>query len=179
VGVLPSGLASAPLFTWTWQSTFNGKAIDLIGLGFGGAQFKSAFPVDPSSGTGGITITSINGVPQTLPSVTCSATPTTLWAPDGKPVTVTVSGMITAGTQVILANGTTYAVTDEYGQVQPSGTIALGVMGTYSFGVPLIAARNGDDLDGRTYTINVTASDAIGNVGSCSDVVTVPHDQGH
>jgi hypothetical protein len=70
-------------------------------------------------------------------------------------------------------------VTDEYGQVQPSGSFAPGADGSYSFGVPLVAARNGDDRDGRTYTIVVGARDAIGNVGSCSTVVTVPHDQGN
>lgn len=172
VGVLSSGLASTPLFTWTWQSTFNGDA-------GGVSQTKSIFPIDPNSGTGGVTITSINGVPQTPPSVSCTATPNSLWPPNGKPVLVTVSGIITPGTQVIPSGGTAYAVLDEYGQVQPSGSFALGAGGQYSFGVPLIAARNGDDKDGRTYTINIVAADQIGNVGTCSAVVTVPHDQGH
>jgi len=94
------------------------------------------------------------------------------------PVSVTVSGTVTAGTQAIRPGGTTYAVIDEYGQIQPSGTITLGAEGTYSFGVWLIAARNGIDLKGRTYTIKLITTDQIGNVGSCSAVVTVPHDQG-
>jgi hypothetical protein len=75
-------------------------------------------------------------------------TPHTLWPPNGQSVLVTVSGSIT-----------------------------LAAEGSYSFVVPLIAARNGDDKDGRTHT-NVTGSDKIGNVGACSVVVTVPHDQG-
>ena len=86
--------------------------------------------------------------------------------------------MITAGTQNIPAGGTTFAVADEYGQHQPTGSIAVAADSSYSFTVPLIAAREGSDLDGRTYTINVIAADAIGNVGSCAAVVTVPHDQG-
>jgi hypothetical protein len=45
--------------------------------------------------------------------------------------------------------------------------------------VSLIAARNGNDQDGRTYTIIVSGQDALGNVGTRSTVVTVPHDQGH
>jgi hypothetical protein len=57
--------------------------------------------------------------------------------------------------------------------------IALGAGGSYSFGVSLIAARNGNDQDGRTYTILVSSKDTSGNVGSCSAVVTVPHDQGN
>ena len=36
----------------------------------------------------------------------------------------------------------------------------------------MIAARNGDDLDGRTDTIVIGARDNIGNIGSCSAVVT-------
>jgi hypothetical protein len=91
---------------------------------------------------------------------------------------VTVSGVITPGTSALVPGGTTYAVTDEYGQVQPSGSVALGSGGSYSFGVSLIAARNGNDTDGRTYTITVFAQDKV-NVGTCSAVVTVPHDQGN
>jgi hypothetical protein len=113
------------------------------------------------------------------PSVTCTANPTTLWPPNGKAVVVTVSGEVTPGAEAIAANGTTYAVVDEYGQDQPSGSFTPGAGGHYSFGVPLIAARNGDDPDGRTYTIDVIVKDVKGNSGSCSAVVTVPHDQGH
>ena len=164
----------APLYQWTWYSDFNGSSGGIFGVAPG-----NLYPADPGSGTGGVTITSINGVPQTPPNVTCSATPSTLWPPNGKPAVVTVSGIVTPGTQAIPSGGTAYTVVDEYGQVQPSGTIALGAGGTYSFGVPLIAARNGDDQDGRTYTIVVAVRDQIGNTGSCSTVVTVPHDQGN
>jgi hypothetical protein len=114
----------------------------------------------------------------TSPRVSCTATPTSLWPPNGQPVSVTVSGTITLGTSNIASGN--YAVVDEYGQFQPSGSIALSPGGGgYSFQVPLIAARNGDDLDGRTYTIMVVATDTAGNPGSCATVVTVPHDQGN
>jgi len=116
--------------------------------------------------------------PQTAPTIGCVATPSTIWPPNGKRVVVTVSGTVTAGSQPIPAGGATFAVKDEYGEVQPSGSFGLGPGGSYSFGVSLIAARNGDDQDGRTYTIVVSARDAIGNAGSCSTVVTVPHDYG-
>ena len=136
-------------------------------------------PIDPSSGTGGVTITSVNGVPQTPPIVSCTATPSTLWPPNGKPASVTVSGTITAGTASLVPAGTGYLVIDEYGQDQPSGPITLGSGGSYLFQVSLIAARNGNDQDGRTYTIIVNGQDALGNVGSCSTIITVPHDHGH
>lgn len=171
VGILDTGKPSDPLYEWTWKDNFNGN-----GLG-GVIATASADPADPGSGTGGVTITSINGVPQTPPSVSCAATPNTLWPPNGQSVLVTVLGVITPGTSALVSGGTTYAVVDEYGQVQPNGSIALGVGGNYSFGVSLIAARNGNDKDGRTYTIMVHAVDQVGNVGSCVAVVTVPHDQ--
>ena len=110
-------------------------------------------------------------MPLTPPSVSCAATPNTLWPPNGQPVVVTVSGTVTAGTQAIPVGGTTYAVKDEYGQFQPSGAFALGAGGSYSFDLSLIAARNGYDKDGRQYNILVSAMDSIGNVGSCSTVV--------
>jgi probable HAF family extracellular repeat protein len=117
--------------------------------------------------------------PAPKPTVSCTANPNTLWPPDGKPVTVTVSGTITDGTSGVDPSGATYAVSDEYGQVQPSGGVTIGADGSYSFGVSLIAARDGSDKDGRTYTIVVRGKDIAGNIGSCLTVVTVPHDQGH
>jgi hypothetical protein len=56
-----------------------------------------------------------------------------------------------------------YAVTDNYVQFQPHGSTALSPGGgSYSFQVPRIAARNENDLDGRTYTIMVVATDTVG-----------------
>jgi hypothetical protein len=44
-----------PLHSWTWNTTCNGRA--------GGTdQTVSIYPIDPGSGTGGVTITSIDGV---------------------------------------------------------------------------------------------------------------------
>ena len=53
-----------------------------------------------------------------------------LWPPNGKPVLVTVSGVVTPGTSPLTS--TTATVTDEYGQVQPSGNIVLRAGGSYS-----------------------------------------------
>lgn len=167
VGVTQDNTVGKVLDQWSWTSTYNPF------INTGGIQSMSAQTVD-GNGTGGITITDINGVPQTPPTTTCSATPNTLWPPNGEPVVVTVSGSITAGTSSLVAS--TYKVIDSYGQAQPAGNITL-TGGAYSFDIPLMAARNGDDLDGRTYTIVVAGSDTIGNVGACSAVVTVPHDQ--
>jgi hypothetical protein len=111
--------------------------------------------------------------------VDVAVNPSTLWTPNGKMVSVTVSGTITDSLSGVNPSTAAFAVTDEYGQVQPHGPVTVGTGGSYSFTVRLQASRNGNDHDGRHYTIAVSASDYAGNVGSGAAVVTVPHDQGH
>ena len=78
-------------------------------------------------------------------------------------ILITVSGTITdTGCTV---TSTAYAVTDEYGEVQPSGPVTLGSGGAYSFTVLLQASRLGTDLDGRLYTVTVSASNSAGKKG--------------
>jgi hypothetical protein len=108
--------------------------------------------------------------------ITVSTTPTALWPPNGNMIPVTVSGTIT-DTGCTVTNAA-YAVTDEYGQVQPSGPVTLGPGGAYSFTVLLQASRLGNDLDGRLYTITVSASNNAGETRSQAGPVIVPHDQG-
>ena len=55
VGVDNQGNAHG-LYSWTWKSTFDGTT-------GGVSQTASINPVDPGSGTGGVTIATINGVP--------------------------------------------------------------------------------------------------------------------
>jgi len=114
----------------------------------------------------------------TPPIVTVSTTPTVLWPPNGKMMPVTVSGTITDTTGCTLTSAT-YVVTDEYGQVEPSGPVTLGGGGAYSFTVLLQASRFGADIDGRLYTVTVRASNSANKTGSRSGTVIVPHDQGH
>jgi probable HAF family extracellular repeat protein len=114
------------------------------------------------------------------PVVTVSANPTTLWPPNGQLIAVTVSGTITdeAGGSGVQAGSAAYRVLDEYGQVQPSGSVTLGMNGRYTFTVALQASRRGNDQDGRHYTIVVSARDNAGNQDRALATVTVPHDQG-
>jgi FG-GAP-like repeat len=111
------------------------------------------------------------------PSVTISVTPKSLWPPNGELVPVIVSGKITdTGTGCALKSAA-YDVKDEYGKLQPSGPVIVGIGGVYSFTAWLQASRSGTDLDGRLYTVTVTASNNAGKTGSQSDTVIVPHDQ--
>jgi hypothetical protein len=116
------------------------------------------------------------------PAVTVSASPATLWPPNGKLVPVTVSGTMTDSEpdgSGVNASSAAFVVADEYGQVQPSGSITLGADGSYAFTILLQASRKGNDQDGRHYVIIVSAKDNAGNLGASSTMVTVPHDQGH
>lgn len=118
-------------------------------------------------------------VDTTPPVVTVSAKPTTLWPSNGQMVPVTISGTIAdAASGVDLGSGS-FAVSDEYGMVQPSGPVAISNDGSYSFSISLQSSRKGSDGDGRQYIIGVFAKDNAGNLGSASATVTVPHDQGN
>jgi hypothetical protein len=130
-----------------------------------------------SGSAGSAVITAI--ADKTPPTIAISANPLTLWPPNGTMVSVTVSGTITdTGSGVNLSSGS-FAVSDEYGTVQPAGPLTINPEGTYLFTVNLEASRKGSDKDGRQYTISVFAKDNAGNPGSSSINVSVPHDQGH
>lgn len=111
----------------------------------------------------------------TPPAITAVATPALLWPPNGKPVSVTVRGTISDTSRLA---GARFKVTDEYGLVQPAGPITVAANGTYSVTLSLVADRNGNDNDGRKYTIIIVATDQGGNEGSATTTVIVPHDQG-
>jgi hypothetical protein len=118
--------------------------------------------------------------PDTIPPlVTATATPTVLWPPNGKTTSVIVTGTVSdEGSGVDVSSGR-FVVTDEYGILQPSGGVSIAADGTFSIAIPLAASRRGNDDDGRTYTIAISATDRAGNVGSSDVRVIVPHDRAH
>jgi hypothetical protein len=126
-----------------------------------------------------IAVCKIDPVPDdtTAPVITAAADPSILWPSNGKTVSVTVSGEITDMGSGLDLSSASYAILDEYGQVQPQGPIAVQTSGSYEFTVLLEAQRNGNDKDGRHYTISIRASDTAGNTGLTESVVTVPHDR--
>ena len=113
------------------------------------------------------------------PVVSVLASPSSLWPPNGNMVLVTVSGSITDNLSGVKPGTAAFSVVDEYGSVQPSGPVTVGVRGGYSFTISLQASRLDSDMDGRQYTITVSANDFAGNHGSASTTVTVPHHHGH
>jgi hypothetical protein len=114
----------------------------------------------------------------TPPAITVTATPDTLWPPNGKLVPVTIVATITDAGSGVDPSTTAYAVEDEYGSVEPSGSLTLGQDGRYTATIGLEVSRNATDANGRQYIITVSAQDNEGNMGSADTIVTVPHDQG-
>jgi hypothetical protein len=108
------------------------------------------------------------------PVITVAASPEPLSPPNGRLVTVAVSGTIMDETDESEVQASTYQVIDEYGQVQPSGSVTLDADGNYAFTVGLQASRRGNDPDGRHYMIAVRATDHAGNSGVATATVTVP-----
>jgi Domain of unknown function (DUF5011)/HYR domain len=126
------------------------------------------------AGNVGTRTRTVTVVDTTPPVITETATPNTLlWSPNKIMTPVTVAGTI----KDFSPTTATYKVVDEYRKVQPTGTVAIGAGGAYSFVVMLEAYRNGNDDNGRVYTVTVTAVDAGGRSSSKSTVVLVPHNQ--
>jgi hypothetical protein len=130
-------------------------------------------------------------IDRTAPSVTVNtASPNVLWPPNGKFVTVTVTGTAFDSFSGVNPSSMRFSVSDEYGRVQPSGSItnlsestatAFGGFEVinFSFQVTLQSRRFGYDFDGRQYIVHVTTRDIVGNSTMGSTVVTVPHDMGN
>jgi hypothetical protein len=115
------------------------------------------------------------------PASTLIADPATIWPPNGKDVTVTLTGTATDAGPGGLTS-ISFRVIDEYGDVQPaiSTVVATGQASLpWERSVVLQASRRGDDKDGRTYTIEATITDRACNTKVVTATVTVLHDQGH
>ncbi|HXI20641.1 MAG TPA: hypothetical protein VNH46_06125, partial [Gemmatimonadales bacterium] len=117
-------------------------------------------------------------IDMTPPQVSLATDIDSLWPPNGKPVAVTVSGTATDALSGLATPGISYQVIDEYGTDQPSGEAVVDPAGHFTFTVDLISARSGTDRDGRTYRVEVTATDNADNSGVTDATVVVPHDQG-
>jgi hypothetical protein len=68
----------------------------------------------------------------------------------------------------------TYRLIDEYGLIQPSGTLALSPSGEFSLTLPLEQVKGGDK-DGRLYTLEITTSDRALNSATSTTSVIVKH----
>jgi hypothetical protein len=112
------------------------------------------------------TVNVVDTTPPTIASV--SASPETLWPPNGQlvPVVISVSASDLSATDTCSISA---VVSNEPDPGSSSVTGALALL--------LKASRNGNG-SGRVYTITVVCRDASGNTTSATTTVYVPHDQG-
>jgi hypothetical protein len=90
-------------------------------------------------------------IDKTAPATfTFAVSPTFIWPPDGSVVNVTVSGNVFDADSGAVRIA--WSVLDEYGTYQPTGSATVS-NGPYSFQLPLLRERRGNDKDGRHYTL--------------------------
>ena len=139
------------------------------GTAVSNAATVSSATADPngSNDTANASVTASNP-PPVIGAV--SPSPSLLWPPNHKMVAVTVS--YTASDNCTAAPGCTLAVTAN--EPLAAGDVVL----VDAHHVQLRAERLGSGR-GRTYTIAVSCTVAVGSVGTRTAAVTVPHDQGN
>lgn len=106
-------------------------------------------------------------IDKTPPQLQLIASPNILWPPNRQMTNVTVGG--SASDSVSGIDSVSFSVTDEYGKAQPT-------ISNFGDSIQLESWRNGDDLDGRFYTISAIATDKAENKVTTSVNVVVPHD---
>ena len=112
----------------------------------------------------------------TNPAAQITTNPATIWPPTGEMKTVAISG--TGSDAVSGLSQVSYSVSDEYGMPLSIGTRSLsGNSANWIESLMVQASRNGDDLDGRLYTITATITDVSGRTSTASATVVVLHDQ--
>src|SRR5213076_3434475 len=99
-----------------------------------GVHHVSYWSIDPAGNEEAHRLIEVK-IDSTRPSVTVSATPSSLWRSDGKMVPVTVSGTMTDSGSGIDPASVRFAVNDSYERMQPSGNVSVGPNGSYAFTV--------------------------------------------
>lgn len=106
-------------------------------------------------------------IDKTPPELSLETSTQTLWPPNGKMANIQILGNASDDNEVT----TSVQTIDEYGLIQPQ-------ISDFGQTIQLEAKRKGNDLDGRTYTIEATAKDKAGNTAVKQIQILVPHDQG-
>lgn len=104
-------------------------------------------------------------IDKTLPLVDITSDKSTLWPPNGKLIPIKLSGSATDDN----LSSHWVVVTDEYQEISP-------IITTFDQTIYLPASRQGDDIDGRTYTVKAQAEDKAGNLNEKLIYINVPHD---
>ena len=108
------------------------------------------------------------------PKMTCVPTPEVLWAPNGKlvPVAIAVTAVddVSGPAPFVLSSVATSegSAAEDILEFETGGPDVAGLLRARRFGFG----------PGRQYGLTYQSADALGNVGTCTAIVTVPHDQG-
>jgi hypothetical protein len=118
-------------------------------------------------------------VDQTPPEVTCSVSPSTLWPPNHRLVTVDADVTVTDATSgpaaFELVAVSSSEPDDGPGDGDVAGDISGWVTGADDASGQLRAERSGAGR-GRVYTLEFAGHDRAGNETTCTGTVRVPHD---
>lgn len=127
------------------------------------------YDVADASGNRTQLLRTVHVVDTIAPEVSLSVDRSLLWPPNHKLVDILVNGSAQDGGSGLLS--VVLSVTDEYGKYN----LTLPAFGST---VALEAWRDGQDKDGRVYTLTAVATDRAGNVTTRSSNILVPHDMG-
>jgi hypothetical protein len=154
-----------------------------MGVATGNTLVSTQFDVPATTETGPSTLTVIaNGIPSTPIATTVSAcqqppvisglsaSPNSLWPPNNKFVTVTIS--YTTSSTAGCAVNSVLTVSSNETDTNPEWVVVD------AHHVQLVASRDGNG-SGRIYTITVKATNADGQSTTGTVEVLVPHDQGN
>jgi uncharacterized lipoprotein YddW (UPF0748 family) len=117
-------------------------------------------------------------IDKSAPTIDLTASPNKIFPPNGKSVTVTLSG---SGADAVSGLASvSYVVTDEYGAVLniPTRTLS-GNSASWTDSLTVEASRRGDDTDGRLYRVTATITDTAGNVSTATTEIVIEHDRGN
>jgi len=104
-----------------------------------------------------------------------TAQQTAVMAKNNKPYPVDFTG------QVVLSDGCTlenawYQLTDEYGELNDKQALTVAEDGSFNATIEILASREGNDKDGRLYTVTFGAENEAGKGESGATSIVVAHD---
>ena len=157
--------------------TITNDTLPIYPLGTTTVTFKAT----DDSGNSATCTTTVTVIDTTVPVISVTVSPDTLWPPNHKMVditaTVTVRDICDADPSVVLTSVTSNEPDNAIGNGDGNtiNDIQGAEIGTDDYEFQLRAERAGTG-DGRVYTITYTATDTSGNINSASATVVVPHD---
>lgn len=96
---------------------------------------------------------------------------------NNKPAEIELSGSISVPDGCEIHNAQ-YQLTDEYGELDKVDGIQLDADNSFTVAVPVVAKREGNDKDGRLYTVKFVAENEAGVGESVETNIVVMHDNG-